>query len=50
MLKQLKEACKSQAPSTSTPSAMVSKPKAAPHERPSSELSMPSFSDVIPKE
>ena len=50
MLKQLKEAHKSQAPSTSTPSATVSKPKAAPHETPSSELSMPSFSDVIPEE
>ena len=50
VLKQLKEARKSQAPSTSTPSAMVSKPKVAPHETPSSELSMPSFSDVIPEE
>ena len=50
VLKQLKEARKSQAPSTSTPSAMVSKPKAAPHETPSSELSMPSFSDAIPEE
>ena len=29
---------------------MVTKPKAAPHETPSSELSMPSFSDVIPEE
>ena len=50
MLKQLKEAHKSQAPSTSTPSAMVTKPEFTPHEIPSSELSMPSFSDVIPEE
>ena len=50
MLKQLKEAHKAQAPSTSTPSATIMRPKAAPHETPSSELSMPSFSDVIPEE
>ena len=46
----MKEAHKSQAPSTSIPSATVTKPKSAPHETPSSELSMPSFSDVIPEE
>ena len=50
MLKQLKEACKSQAPSTSTPSTTVMRPKAAPYETPSLELSMPSFSDIIPEE
>ena len=50
ILKQLKEIHKSEAPSTSIPSAMVTKPKAAPHETLSSELSMPSFSDIIPEE
>ena len=49
MLKQLKEAHKAQAPSTSTPSATVMRPEAAPHET-SSELSMPSFSDINPEE
>ena len=50
MLKQLKEARKAQATSSSTPIATITKPEATPHETPSSELSMPSFSDIIPEE